>query len=313
MSTIIATVGWPSSGKTTWAQSYVSHPATGGKAVIVSRDDIRANRFGLTKKGVLTHKDEKLVTEIQVDLARQLTLNGFDVIIADTNLRRKTLQGWYDRAKLWGCAWDVVEIATPLDVCLERNRQRPPAEQVPESVILDMAKRFPQKSWPTKAIKDKPIEEIMDLVRITPYVRNQTFERAVIFDVDGTLAGLCDRDVYDGSKAINDPVHEDVRTALYAYHLAGIPIIILTGRYGKYKGVTVAWLEKNDIPFSEIHTRVDGDDRPDWVVKQEIFDTKVAPYYNVIGVYDDRPQVLRMWHDKGLTTFRVGDPCGPDF
>ena len=157
------------------------------------------------------------------------------------------------------------------------------------------------------------MSELLDRSQITPYSRNRTLERAVIFDVDGTLAGRCDRDVYDASKAINDPVHEDVRTALYTYYLVGIPIIILTGRGGEHKDITVAWLEKNDIPFSEIHTRTEGDNRADWIVKQELFETKIAPYYNVIGVYDDRPQVLRMWYEKGLTTFRVGDPCGPDF
>ena len=49
------------------------------------------------------------------------------------------------------------------------------------------------------------------------------------------------------------------------------------------------------------------DGRGEDVVKAEIFDNQIASKYNVLGVIDDRPKVLRMWRAKGLTTFAVGD------
>ena len=43
-----------------------------------------------------------------------------------------------------------------------------------------------------------------------------------------------------------------------------------------------------------------NDTRKDRIVKEEIFWNVVAPKYNVIGVFDDRPQVLQMWHELKL-------------
>ena len=85
-------------------------------------------------------------------------------------------------------------------------------------------------------------------------------------------------------------------------------MLILTGRKHTHRGVTKQWLEENRVYYDGLWTRDNGDNRPDWVVKQEIFDTHIAPNYNVLGVFDDRLQVARMWHLKGVPLFRVGDP-----
>jgi hypothetical protein len=54
--------------------------------------------------------------------------------------------------------------------------------------------------------------------------------------------------------------------------------------------------------------RKTGDKRQDAIVKQEIYDTKIKGKYNILAVFDDRPQVCRMWHQNGLPLFKVGDP-----
>jgi hypothetical protein len=50
-----------------------------------------------------------------------------------------------------------------------------------------------------------------------------------------------------------------------------------------------------------------GDSRRDAIVKQEIFDTEVRDRWRVVGVFDDRRQVVRMWRALGLTVFQVAE------
>jgi hypothetical protein len=40
--------------------------------------------------------------------------------------------------------------------------------------------------------------------------------------------------------------------------------------------------------------RAEGDDRKDWIVKKEFYD-EISKDYNVLGVFDDRDQVVAMW------------------
>ena len=49
------------------------------------------------------------------------------------------------------------------------------------------------------------------------------------------------------------------------------------------------------------------DQRKDSVVKVEIFDREIRHAYRVIGVFDDRAQVVRAWRALGLTVFQVAD------
>lgn len=43
----------------------------------------------------------------------------------------------------------------------------------------------------------------------------------------------------------------------------------------------------------------------DYIVKAELFDKYVRHNYNVIGVLDDRTQVVNMWRSMGLTCLQV--------
>ena len=53
--------------------------------------------------------------------------------------------------------------------------------------------------------------------------------------------------------------------------------------------------------------RATGDQRRDSIVKLEIFDQEIRDRYHVIGVFDDRQQVVRMWRALGLTVFQVAE------
>lgn len=60
------------------------------------------------------------------------------------------------------------------------------------------------------------------------------------------------------------------------------------------------WLNDHAVDWHRLFMRKDGDDRCDTIIKEEIFWEEIAPYYNVIAAFDDRPKILRKWTDIGI-------------
>jgi len=61
------------------------------------------------------------------------------------------------------------------------------------------------------------------------------------------------------------------------------------------------------VPYAALHMRVTGDQRRHAVVKAEIFEREIRDRYRIVGVFDDRDQVVRMWRRLGLTVFQVAE------
>lgn len=136
-------------------------------------------------------------------------------------------------------------------------------------------------------------------------------DEAVLVDVDGTLAhinGDNPRDPHDASHAIEDTLDDAVSIVTAMCYRHGYRIIILTGRHSGHLQVTKDWLAKNGVNYDEIYCRDEEDKRPDYEVKQELFDKHIRDKYNIKFVIDDRPSVCRMWRSLGLKVFQVGDP-----
>lgn len=161
---------------------------------------------------------------------------------------------------------------------------------------------------------------------------------AVIFDRDGTLASVdwcrpidfdCDYDSpefgylpYKGSgwykakstmwarynAALPFDAVVPVVAALLRAVRPGVARIMTTGRSDDMRPSMSDWIAKHDLPIDRLFMRAFGDGRPDSVVKQEIYDTRIAPFYDVRLVVDDRPQVCDMWRANGLNLIQVVDP-----
>jgi len=80
-------------------------------------------------------------------------------------------------------------------------------------------------------------------------------------------------------------------------------LIIFSGRDGKYKEETELWLEEHNIEYDELHMREEDDSRKDSIIKKELYEEHVKGKYRVLGIFDDRPQVRRMWIEEGLFVF----------
>ena len=53
--------------------------------------------------------------------------------------------------------------------------------------------------------------------------------------------------------------------------------------------------------------RKEGDNRPDEVVKEEIFNENIRGNYSVRFVLDDRSKVVDMWRQLGLKCLQVAE------
>lgn len=140
--TIVATVGLPGSGKTTWADQQVAVDTT-GTLVVVNRDHIRR----MLRKPYPT--DERLVTHIQHAAIRAALAMNRNVISDDTNLNPDHIRALRFIARDHGAGFRVNTqfLHVPLDEVIWRNSQRPKLERVPDKTIKMLAMRWADQ-WP---------------------------------------------------------------------------------------------------------------------------------------------------------------------
>jgi hypothetical protein len=103
-----------------------------------------------------------------------------------------------------------------------------------------------------------------------------------------------------------DPVVPRVYQRLTDARAEGLSILITSGRQSHF--ANRAWLHKHDVPFDYLYMRNSNDFRKDDVIKEEIYHSRIEPFFNVVEVWDDRPMVCDMWRRLGLNLIQVVDP-----
>jgi hypothetical protein len=141
-----------------------------------------------------------------------------------------------------------------------------------------------------------------------PYVPNKSLPPAWLVDVDGTLAirdtGPGARSPYDWSRVGEDAPNMPVIRMVQGLAQTGAYIVVVSGRDAVCARSTQAWLEENMVPVHALFLRKRGDTRDEAVVKSELLDL-IATGWQVLGVVDDRDQVVDMWRARGLTCAQV--------
>jgi hypothetical protein len=212
---------------------------------------------------------------------------GFNVIVDDTNFAPKHIKTIMEIGE--DCDVDVSceFIDTPVYECIERDALRG-GKSVGKKVILDMYRRYLQK--PPK-----------------PFLRDTSLPDAIIVDVDGTLAYKGDRDVFDYTKVHLDVPNTNLIKIINMMMFGrndgtgdNTQVIILSGRDDSCRSETLSWLKNNLYNVDNLYMRKTGDRRDDTIVKKELYETYIKGKYNIIGVFDDRPKVVRMWKQEGL-------------
>ena len=130
--------------------------------------------------------------------------------------------------------------------------------------------------------------------------------QAIICDLDGTLAIKGDRHFSDYNKVGEDNICPSVKEVLDKF-TSTHHVLLVSGRENKdyCRSLTEFWLKVYEVPYHDLFMRSFGDFRSDDIVKKEIYDTYIKPFYNVSFVLDDRSKVVKMWRSQGLVCFQV--------
>jgi predicted kinase len=295
MARLIITRGLPASGKTTFARKL--QPGV----VRVNRDDLRRMLHG---DRLYTQWAEGQVTVVQRAQVEALLRAGASVCVDDTNLPARTVREWAELAARLGARFEVHDFTdVPVDECVRRDAERPEGERVGEATIRGMHARYLAGRRLPLPVPDVPVGGPATL-----YAPPPDAPKIVLVDIDGTVALMGNRSPYDMRRVGEDQPHEAVIAAVRAMHAAGHGIVYCTGRDESARWRTEMWLDQHvGVPYEALHMRAVDDARPDSVVKRDIFEREVRDRYHVVGVFDDRMHVVRMWRQLGLTVFQVAE------
>lgn len=274
---VIILKGLPGSGKSTWAKAFVLQSA--GQYKRINKDDLR----DMLDAGQWSARNEKFILRARDGLIRAALDAGRSVIVDDTNLAPE------HEARIRELAGDGVPVSvrffdTPLEECIRRDAGRP--KPVGERVIREMYDQFLREGEPAQRFEPP-----------TP--------RAILCDLDGTLAIITGRNPYDTARCERDRLNAPVAGIVRMHHAAGYRIVLVSGREDRFRPHTERWLAKHGIEYAELLMRQTRDNRKDSIIKREIYEREIAPRYTVEFVLDDRDQVVEMWREIGLVCLQV--------
>lgn len=293
--------GPPAGGKSTKAREIYNEDKL--HRVIVNRDSIRDSRGDYW-----VPEQESYISKLEEHAVRAAIESGLSPIIDATNLNPKTMQKWVDLALEYKVDLTTIECVVPYQEALTRdsNRERP----VGKKVLRDFYKRY----YPHLIA---PMSDDRQMIEFTPGKR-----KAIIVDIDGTVALRNNRSPFDYARVGEDSV--DHRMAHLLRNLIceceEYDVFFVTGREAvdNCREDTIKWINDNIYSHTwegimgpeynwKLFMRDEGDHRSDEIVKKEIYENHIAPYYDVVCVFEDRNRVVKMWRSLGLLVAQVWD------
>lgn len=287
---MIITVGVPCSGKSTYAKELCDEDDS---FVEINRDWIRHNVVcpgsdWSTYK--FTKKREQDVTQVQEEMIMDAFGKGKSVIISDTNLNEKTRNKLIKVADDLGYEVEIKEFPISLEEAWKRDANR--VNGVGHSVIYQMYQKW------------------LEYKGCKTYTPDESKPKAVIFDVDGTIADMKGgRSPFAWDKVGQDSPRQLIIDMAKGFDAQGYTILVVSGRDSVCFDETSEWLKDNEVPYFYLYMRQEWDIRKDTIVKEEIFWDLIADYWNVVGVVDDRPVIYRLWAELKIpNVINVGNP-----
>lgn len=268
-------------------------------------DDMRS-MLGITHER-WTKELENAALGAFIAAAKSLITSGHDVTLDNTHLNptwlrryRKEIGPLIDEFVVH----DLTDVS--LEECLERDANR--ENGVGEKVVRRLAGRLEE----SRKSKWRLTDEWMNVVQYPspkPYEAPVGGSPCYICDIDGTVA-INDghRGHYEYESVADDLPNTPVINTVQKL-MSEAEIIFVSGREDNCRTATEEWLKDNLGFFHapQLHMRKTHDYRPDYVIKGELFDAHIRDHYDVLGVFDDRDQVVKMWRSIGLTVFQVAD------
>lgn len=274
--------GLPASGKSTKAKELL----TVGNTVRINKDLIRT----MLHFDVFDPRKEGLTQDAAKILAGWFLNKGVNVIIDDTNLNPKVVQGLKEIAKNYNAKIEYCDMTNvSAEECVMRDLNR--EKHVGGTVIKNMAIRYGLVQYKPKSV--------------------------VLCDIDGTIANLDHRLHYVKGETKdwksffaeihNDTVRQDVARQLVDLYNQGKTIIFMSARPDNYKEETLKWLSDNYLSFAyTLIMRNASDKRPDTEVKRDMMESFFPDREVIHTIFDDRPSIIRLWQEMGLNVVDVG-------
>lgn len=297
MSTVLITIGVPASGKTTWARQ---RALMDENTTIVCRDDIRL------AMGMRTGVDENKVTRIHRAQIEAALLEGMDVIVADTNINKVFRNRLIKFAHEHGADVELVPFKISLDEAILRDSQRGDL-----SVGADVVRKFHDMLQGQDIDMVLPTKLPVQRFQTVPRYNHDSLADVIVADIDGTVANhIGKRSPYDYDKVgLDEPIMDVIKVLQVLSD--EYPVVFVSGRDDKCYGETYDWLVNHfgsdfmEDGFGGLYMRKTGDQRPDWIVKGEIYDNEILVDSNIVMVFDDRDQVVRHVRHRGITVAQV--------
>lgn len=303
MKKMIVLQGPPACGKSTKAKELLNEYGV-DKAVIVCRDSIREScgEYWVPSR-------EDYISDIEKGAVIAALAHDMIPIIDATNLNPKTIEKWKKIAIDYNAEIEWIEVVEPYKVALQRDsnpdRKRPVGKKV--------LRNFYTKYYPHLIAPMSDERKMIEFDKSKP--------KAIIVDIDGTIALRQNRNPFDYEKVGEDKVdHRMAHLLKNIINETEYEVFFVTGRedIGNCRQKTSDWLNDNIYPLQghngffpvdnwKLLMRVEGDHRSDEITKKEIYENHIAPWYDVVCVFDDRNRVVKMWRDLGLLVAQVWD------
>lgn len=292
---IVLTVGISGSGKSTFShEQWKANPTA---IVVINRDKIRELLFSYSEESIKEYysrpdisKLEKQVTKYEDTLIHEGLAENKTVIVDATHLKKEFLE----RFKYWNVPIEYKYFDVSVETAIERDSKR--NRSVGAEVIKRQYNQYLELQRQGIPVIDfEPVD----------FENDPNLPPCILLDLDGTVAHMTDRSPFDWKRVGEDYVDTVVKAvsnAIYLNHTANI--IVCTGRDGSCLKESIDWLNDKGIYFDKIFIRKEGDQRPDYVIKEELW-RDIAKNYYIKGLLDDRCQVVRRAQALGLKVLQV--------
>lgn len=285
MKTVFIFKGLPGSGKSTKAKEMMAKNPGAYKRV--NKDDLRA----MLDNSRWSKHNEKFIERLRNHIILESLKDGFHILVDDTNLHSKHEKNIRELTK-GKAKIEIIDLTnvTP-ETCIKNDLKR--ANSVGSQVIMTMYRQFLESEKNEK--KPSQLRQNADL------------PKAIICDLDGTLALLNGRNPYDAAKSDEDAINVPIQKIVENFYHLGYKILFFTGRQETHRNPSLRFLERtfeDRIEF-ELHMRKATDIRKDSIIKKEMFEEIALNKYFIEFILDDRNQVVDMWRALGLTCLQV--------
>lgn len=293
---LLILVGAPGSGKSTFAKYFIR---TEENWMRLSRDDFRTMHFTYSN---LPQHEEAMITEMIDSSIETLLRRRCNVLLDATHCRKEYLNHYIEKFNhLADISFKIFEAdaKTIAERCDKRNKET--GKYIPTNVqkryikeLEELKKKF---DFSTRPLLDNRVETIE---------QDSSLPKAVICDLDGTLALMNHRNPFDASTCDEDELNVPVANTLKVFAKEGYKILLVSGREDRFREPTLRFLEKYAIPYHQLWMRPSKDFRKDAIIKKEIYEAEIKDKYFVEFVLDDRDQVVDLWRKElKLPCFQV--------